>query len=47
VGPKLELSQRRIGPDRRGPGKPFGPGAPYPPDAPLQDRLAAFRGRQP
>jgi uncharacterized protein (TIGR03086 family) len=43
----LEMSRQRIGPDRRGPGKPFGPEVPCAADAPAQDRLAAFLGRQP
>jgi uncharacterized protein (TIGR03086 family) len=43
----MELSQARMTPDRRGPGKPFGAEVPCAPDAPLQDRLAAFLGRQP
>jgi uncharacterized protein (TIGR03086 family) len=43
----LEISRQRVTPDRRGPGKPYGPEAPVAADAPLQDRLAAFLGRQP
>jgi len=43
----LEMSRQRIGPDRRGPGKPFGAEVPCPANAPAQDRLAAFLGRQP
>ena len=42
----LEMSRARIGPDRRGPGKPFGAEVPVPADAPIQDRLAGFLGRQ-
>jgi len=43
----LEMSRQGIGPDRRGPGKPFGDEVPCSEDAPIQDRLAAFLGRQP
>jgi uncharacterized protein (TIGR03086 family) len=43
----LELSRPRIGPDRRGPGKPFAEEVACPDSAPAQDRLAAFLGRQP
>jgi uncharacterized protein (TIGR03086 family) len=43
----LEISRPRIGPERRGPGKPFGPEILCADDAPIQDRLAAFMGRQP
>jgi uncharacterized protein (TIGR03086 family) len=43
----LEMSRQRIGPDRRGPGKPFGEEVPCSDDAPVGDRLAAFLGRQP
>jgi uncharacterized protein (TIGR03086 family) len=43
----LEMSRARIGPDRRGPGKPFGPEVACPDSAPAQDRLAGFLGRQP
>ena len=40
-----ELVQQAIGPDARGPGRPFGPEMPCPEDAPVSDRLAAFLGR--
>jgi uncharacterized protein (TIGR03086 family) len=43
----LEFSRQRIGPDRRGPGKPFAAEVACASDAPVQDRLAAFMGRQP
>ena len=42
----LEMSRQRVGPERRGPGKAFGPEVACAPDAPVQDRLAAFLGRQ-
>lgn len=37
----------RMGPEMRGPGRPFGPEVPCDENAPLADRLAAFLGRQP
>lgn len=43
----LEMSRPRIGPDRRGPGKPFAEEVPCPDSAPAPDRLAGFLGRQP
>jgi uncharacterized protein (TIGR03086 family) len=43
----FEISRIRVTPDRRGPGKPYGPEVACAADAPLQDRLAAFLGRQP
>ncbi len=43
----LENARQRVTPDRRGPGKPYGPEVPCAADAPVQDRLAAFLGRQP
>ena len=43
----LEVSKARMTPDRRGPGKPYGPEIACAADAPIQDRLAAFLGRQP
>jgi uncharacterized protein (TIGR03086 family) len=43
----LEMSRPRIGPDRRGPGKPFGQEVACADNAPAQDRLAGFLGRQP
>jgi uncharacterized protein (TIGR03086 family) len=42
----LERSRQVLGPDRRGPGRPFGPEQPCSADAPIHDRLAAFLGRQ-
>jgi uncharacterized protein (TIGR03086 family) len=43
----FEVSRIRVTPDRRGPGKPYGPEVACAADAPIQDRLAAFLGRQP
>ena len=43
----LENARKRVTPDRRGPGKPYAAEVPCAADAPVQDRLAAFLGRQP
>jgi uncharacterized protein (TIGR03086 family) len=43
----LAMMQQNLKPEMRGPGKAFGPVVPCPEDAPVQDRLAAFSGRQP
>lgn len=41
----LQVSQERMRPDFRGPGKPFAEEQPCDPDRPPADRLAAFLGR--
>lgn len=45
AGELLAASRERVGPERRGPGKPFAEEQPCDPDAPQSDRLAAFLGR--
>ncbi len=41
----LERTRQFLGPEARGPGRPFAPEVPCSEDAPLPDRLAAFLGR--
>jgi uncharacterized protein (TIGR03086 family) len=43
----LTFMHKNLRPEMRGPGKAFGPEVLCPEDAPIQDRLAAFSGRQP
>ncbi len=43
----LGLMQQMLKPEMRGPGKAFGLAVACPEDAPVQDRLAAYSGRQP
>jgi uncharacterized protein (TIGR03086 family) len=43
----LEMSQSRISPELRGPGRPFGEEQPCPDERSAADHLAAFLGRQP
>ncbi len=41
----LDRARQALGPEARGPGRPFGPEMPCPENAPLSDQLAAFLGR--
>ena len=43
----LQMMQENIGPDLRGPGRPFAAAVECPGSAPLQDRLVALAGRRP
>ncbi len=43
----LQMMQRMMRPEYRGPGQGFAEAVPCPEDAPVQERLVAFAGRKP
>ena len=43
----LDVEERFIAPEMRGPGRPFGAARAVPDEAPVQERLLAFVGRPP